>query len=114
VLRELGHVLDETSSRTFGREGARQDAAEATLDRARLAHEEYVVRIRNDAGAPDTEVRAFHGQLVPGTGIDGSPRRIRFLVPRLAITGARFDFLLSLDVDPRAFPSEEWQSASPP
>jgi hypothetical protein len=88
---------------------------EATLDRAPLAHEEYVVRLRNDAGAPDTEVRAFHGELVEGTGVEGTPRRIRFLVPRLAITGARFDFLFSLDVDPRAFPySEEWQSASPP
>ncbi len=36
-------------------------------------------------------------------------------VPRLAITGARFDFLFSQDVGPRAFPnSEEWQSAPAP
>jgi hypothetical protein len=86
---------------------------EATLDRAPLPHEKYIVRVRNDAGAPDTELRGFEG--VPVEGAEGAPRRIRFLVPRLAITGARFDFLFALDVDPRAFPySEEWQSASAP
>lgn len=84
---------------------------EATLDRAPLATELYMVRVRNDAGAPDTEVRGFHGEIVEGS----SPRRVRFHVPRLAILGARFDFLFSMDVDPRAFPySEEWQSASTP
>jgi hypothetical protein len=93
-----------------GLEGA-EVVIEATLDRAPLPREQYMVRVRNDAGAADTEVRGFHGHVVEGT----FPRRVRFYVPRVALSGARFDFLFSLDVDPRAFPySEVWQSAPVP
>ncbi|MBX7191063.1 MAG: ABC transporter permease [Sandaracinaceae bacterium] len=103
-------TVPELSGGVVGLEGT-DVVIEATLDRAPLASELYVVRVRNDAGAPDTEVRGFHGEIVDGS----SPRRVRFHVPRLAITGARFDFLFSLDVDPRAFPhSAEWQSAPAP
>lgn len=84
---------------------------EATLDRAPISPERYMVRLRSSAAAGDTEVRAFRGEIVEGEG----PRRVRFRVPRLAINGARFDYLFSLDVDPRAFPyAEEWQSALTP
>jgi hypothetical protein len=93
-----------------GLEGA-EVLIEATLDRAPLPTERYLVRVRNDAGAADTEVRGFHGEVVEGS----SPRRVRYFVPRVALTGARFDFLFSMDVDPRAFPySEEWQGAPVP
>ncbi len=106
-------VIDSVPRMSGGVIGLEDGAVllEATLDRAPLAREDYMVRVRNDAGAPDTEVRGFHGEIVP----DSSPRRVRFYVPRLAITGARFDYLFSMDVDPRAFPnSEEWQSATTP
>ena len=107
-------TVPRLSGGVMGMEGT-DVVIEATLDQAPLAHEHYMLRVRNDAGAPDTEVRAFRGEIVEGTGVEGSPRRVRFYVPRLAITGARFDYVFSMDVDPRAFPSsEEWQSASTP
>ena len=89
---------------------------EATLDRAPLATELYMLRLRNDAGASDTETQGVRGQIVqPAAGEESGPRRVRFYVPRIMLTGARFDFLFSLDVDERAFPfSETWQSAPVP
>ena len=97
---------------------------EATLDRAPLTvasprgerATQYNLRVRNDASAPDTEVRGFRGAIVPPTlGEESAPTRVRFYVPRASLTGARFDFLFSMDVDERAFPfSEAWQSAPVP
>lgn len=96
----------------------------ATLDRASRTvpsprgerATQYNLRVRNDAGAPDTEVRSFRGVIVPpAPGEESAPTRVRFYVPRASLTGARFDFLFSLDVDERAFPfSETWQSAPVP
>ncbi|GAB4194960.1 MAG: hypothetical protein OHK0013_00630 [Sandaracinaceae bacterium] len=103
-------AIPRMSGGVVGLEGG-EVVIEATLDRAPLPQERYVVRVRNDAGAADTEVRGFHGEIVEGS----SPRRVRFYVPRVALTGARFDFLFSLEVDARAFPySEVWQSAPVP
>lgn len=84
---------------------------EATLDRPPLAHEHYVVRIRADAATPDTEVRASQGTVVEGS----APRRVRFHVPISFVRGLRFEMLLSIVVDERAFPvSEAWQGAAVP
>lgn len=84
---------------------------EAVLDRAPRATAGYLVRVRNDAGAADTEVRGFSGEL----DTDATPPRVRFVVPRIALTGARFEFLFSQEVDARAFPlAETWQSAPVP
>lgn len=108
--RALLDTIPRMSGGVSGMEGT-EVVLEATLDRAPLPVETYVLRVRNDAGASDTEVRAYHGFVVEGS----SPRRVRFFVPRVAITGARFDFLFSMDLDPRAFPhSEQWQSAPAP
>lgn len=96
----------------------------ATLDRPSLTvtsprgerATQYNVRVRNDPAAPDTEVRGFRGAIVPpAAGEERGPVRVRFYVPRISLTGARFDFLFSMDVDERAFPfSEAWQSAPVP
>jgi len=108
--RALLDSIPRLSGGVTGVEGE-EVVIEASLDRAPLAVETYLLRVRNDAGAADTEVRAYHGFIVEGS----SPRRVRFFVPRVAITGARFDFLFSMDLDARAFPhSEEWQSAPTP
>lgn len=97
---------------------------EATLDRAPLMvasprgerATQYNLRVRNDASASDAEVRGFRGAIVPpAPGEESAPTRVRFYVPRISLTGARFDFLFSMDVDERAFPfSEAWQSAPVP
>ncbi len=111
--RALLDAVPRMSGGVVGVEGS-DLVLEATLDRAPLAHERYLARVRMGPSADDTEVRAFVGRLAPSASPD-APRRVRFLVPRLAVTGARFDFLFSLEVDPRAFPSSErWQSAPVP
>lgn len=124
----VGAAWDALMSETAAAERARIDAiprlsggvigyderdlvVEATLDRAPLAHEHYLLRIRADAATPDTEVRAVQGQIVQGS----APRRVRFRVPSSAIRGLRFEMILSVVVDERAFPaSEAWQGAAVP
>lgn len=84
---------------------------EGTLDRAPLATEHYVLRVRADAATPDTEVRAVEGTIVASS----SPRRVRFAIPTSMIRGLRFEMLFSVVVDERAFPvSEAWQGAAVP
>lgn len=99
-------AVPRMSGGVVGAEGQRV-VIEATLDRPPLEGARYYVRVRMRSSADDAEVRSFRGVL------DGA--RVRFLVPRLALTGARFEFLFSAELDRRAFPnSEAWQSASVP
>lgn len=84
---------------------------EATLDRAPLPTEHYVLRMRADSATSDTEVRAVEGTIVEGS----APRRVRFAIPTNTIRGLRFEILFSVVVDERAFPvSEAWQGAALP
>lgn len=81
----------------------------ATLDREPLPHEQYLVRIRRNASASDEEVVAAGGTRIEGT------RDITFRSGSAMLMGDRFEILLSLEIDPRAFPSSErWQSVARP
>ena len=103
-------AIPRMSGGVIGTEGSHV-IVEMTLDRAPLAVENYVVRVRADAATPDTEIRAMHGTIVQGS----VPRRVRFAIASAAVRGPHFELLFSLDVDARAFPySEAWQGASLP
>ena len=81
----------------------------ATLDRAPLPHEAYTLRVRTDVSDQDTELRGFRGEIEEGS----SPRRVRFRVPRSAVSGDRFDLSFGVILDERTWPvMEDWQSST--
>lgn len=85
----------------------------AALDRAPLPSElypevRYYLRVRDNPGVDDSQIRAFEGDVLSL----GEGRRIEFRVPRDYFHGQRFQFQLGLRFNPRCWAYfEPWQFA---
>lgn len=88
----------------------------ATMDRPPLSSEqfptlEYIVRVRDNPAADDTQIRAFRGARIE----EGDGRSVRITIPRAALRGRRFQFQLGIlfHTDGWAW-FERWQWAEVP
>lgn len=109
MLRDSIEVFPRIGGGVSGHDGGSVRVV-ALLDREADPAWTYLLRVRADPSADDSNVVSIRGRLDPD-----DPRRVRFRVSRALIPSRRFQLLLSVMDDPRGWPfSETWQWATAP